>query len=471
MTCAECTKRSVKASLPPLATCGVSEVYAQLDGNVPMLFFPQIEYLEEFVESNATFILTFRSIEKWFHSISNWPPSDDPLQFKLKRRMRMARIPGLVKTKRGRDLEDFSDFFCNHVKRVRKLVPKHRLVEVDIEDPRISSRLADIFDLDESCWGHTNANAQLHPEMLNQTSATVGIKWRLMGTTMLRGKNGVMRMKRPLPPFPIPFTSANHSESNTFLNISHVGVEQVENESQEAANLDETGTVAAEVENPQSTISQRKSLLNNCQQLIAHEHGHWNHHTHPSQHGNMSYTEVSPLIRQMYYPEELKWLRGQNLPQTGFGKCTGSRKYLMSNSMLGHQCGCGVVKYKPTQSVWVYNMTKTTTASSEPPFNMDYFAASPTLRLAKKLANAEATLCLSGDSIDYQIYYAMHNNLRRIEQLHKLHYPGKKGIVTVVTREIPVTSKYHTKPGNLDDWWEYGQRPPNGKHVRVCSTP
>ena len=39
-------------------------------------FSPQIELLEEFVHghSNATFFLTFCSMETLYHNISHWPP-------------------------------------------------------------------------------------------------------------------------------------------------------------------------------------------------------------------------------------------------------------------------------------------------------------------------------------------------------------------------------------------------------------
>mmetsp|Transcript_8792 Transcript_8792/g.19705 ORF Transcript_8792/g.19705 Transcript_8792/m.19705 type:complete len:395 (-) Transcript_8792:303-1487(-) len=92
--------------------------------------------------------------------------------------------------------------------------------------------------------------------------------------------------------------------------------------------------------------------------------------------------------------------------------------------------------------------------------NLDYFAVSPTLRLARDLANADATLCFSGDSIDYQIYTAMQTTLRRMDQLHQLYYPDKNRLVSVVSREIPLN--HSTKPGNVDDWFLHGHRPPDG---------
>lgn len=171
-TCADCTKESVNAGLPPLTKCEKSDVYTQLDGNVDnkVLYFPQIELLEDFVKGypNATFLLTFRSMDKWYHSISNWPPKHT--FYHLIDRMVMANITGLEPTKASLLPQAFSDWFCNHVERVRRIIPQNQLVEIDIEDDNISSQLADVFNIDEECWLQANANANIHPE-LNVTRA------------------------------------------------------------------------------------------------------------------------------------------------------------------------------------------------------------------------------------------------------------------------------------------------------------
>jgi len=168
----------------------------------------------------------------------------------------------------------------------------------------------------------------------------------------------------------------------------------------------------------------------------------------------------------MYLPQELMWLKGQNLPRD-FETCTRNNNYLLYNSVLGHQCGCGVRGFAPAHSVWVYNTTgqhspavveKQKQLSTNP--ENYYFDQSPTLRLAKQLAYANATICFSGDSIDYQIYKAFHNNLRRIEQIYQRVFPGRDKIVSVVTREIRV--HHATKPGNVSDWFLHGRRPPDG---------
>lgn len=211
---------------------------------------------------------------------------------------------------------------------------------------------------------------------------------------------------------------------------------------------------------PRST--QRTSWSDTCQQLIAHENGYW-HHTFHADDNNIPqlFNDSSSSIHQkMYFPQEKMWLNGQHLPpQNKFGECTPSYQFLMYNFNLGHQCGCGVKGFKPSHSTWEFKKTKNATAAEPiPPSptssdNTDYFfAASPTLRLARALANADATICFAGDSIDYQIYSAFHNNLRRIDQLHKHYHPdSKERLVNVVTREFPIT--HSTKPGNGDDWF------------------
>jgi hypothetical protein len=100
-------------------------------------------------------------------------------------------------------LQNFTDFFCNHVKRVREIVPPDRLVEVDIEDPSAGHLLSDIFDIDESCWKMTNVNEKLHmksEEILDRKKnssiphKSEGLPMLIQGKARIRGKNGVMRM-------------------------------------------------------------------------------------------------------------------------------------------------------------------------------------------------------------------------------------------------------------------------------------
>lgn len=200
-----------------------------------------------------------------------------------------------------------------------------------------------------------------------------------------------------------------------------------------------------------------------CRRLMSHENGTWDHKFSdkiPSSIAN------DPTILYLYFPEEIALLHGENQPPN-FGTCTPSNKYLMYSSLIGHQCGCGADRFHPSHSVWVHNSQSTSNGGTAPTIDAppkfhDYFKTSSTLRLARLIANANATICFVGDSVDYQIYMAMHNNLRRIDQLHRHYHPSNKekiGLVLVVSREIPVVHSSF-KAGNDHDWSVKGHRPP-----------
>ena len=151
----------------PFDTCGGGPVYTQIDGfsegggRGGELYFPQVNLLDEITSrgygSNATYLLTFRNMDDWYRSITHWrggpgdplPPMSD----------RMARADINVS---GTSLENFADFVCDHVTRVREAVPEGRLVEVDIDDADAGRMLSDVFDVDRGCWKQANANARLH---------------------------------------------------------------------------------------------------------------------------------------------------------------------------------------------------------------------------------------------------------------------------------------------------------------------
>ena len=67
----------------------------------------------------------------------------------------------------GENVDEFADWYCKHVERVRDIAERNSiaLVEVDIEDSTIAKRMSDMFDIDESCWGHTNANPIANPDL------------------------------------------------------------------------------------------------------------------------------------------------------------------------------------------------------------------------------------------------------------------------------------------------------------------
>lgn len=167
-SCARCMRESVEAGGRPLDLCEMGsakiDMYAQMDDGV---YFPQIELLDELVAGypNATLFITFRSIEKWYNSLNKWPPrrNGPHMNDKLKKED-INGFPSGV----GKNIDEFADWFCNHVERVRGIVansPKLQLVEVDIEDSTIAKRMSDMFDIDESCWGHTNVNPMSNPGM------------------------------------------------------------------------------------------------------------------------------------------------------------------------------------------------------------------------------------------------------------------------------------------------------------------
>jgi len=167
MSCAKCTSQSVLHGFPPLKECideRPSDVFAQLDNGT---YFPQLELLDEFVEGypEATFFLTFRDMEKWYHSISHWPPrKKGPHMDERWQKMNLTGLPAGI----GNNVEEFSSWYCGHAERVRSLIDKNplqTLVEIDIEDHMAGTRMAEMFGVEEQCWGHANVNANIHPEL------------------------------------------------------------------------------------------------------------------------------------------------------------------------------------------------------------------------------------------------------------------------------------------------------------------
>lgn len=153
----------MEANKPPLELCEDADIYTQMDNGT---YFPQVELLKEFHAGypKATFFLTFRNMTKWFHSLSHWPPR--PRGPHMDERLRKLNITGFP-AGRGKNEEEFTEWYCNHVLRVRELVENsdHHLIEVDIEDSTIGQRMSQMFGISEGCWGHANVNANLHPDV------------------------------------------------------------------------------------------------------------------------------------------------------------------------------------------------------------------------------------------------------------------------------------------------------------------
>ena len=176
-SCAKCIRQSIEDGLPPLQHCGSADVFAQIDDGSKG-HYPQVEYIDELATGhpNATFLLPFRSMEKWYKSMKGW----HQMNIKLRR----ANITGLpIGT--GKNVDEFSTWWCWHVKRVRDIVarnPSHALVEINLEDPSTRERMGEMFGVDESCWGKANANSNIHPELNGTADSVEKKRWRLNGS-------------------------------------------------------------------------------------------------------------------------------------------------------------------------------------------------------------------------------------------------------------------------------------------------
>ena len=169
-----------------MALCEGGDIYTQIDNGT---YFPQVELINEFGEGypTATFFLTFRNMTKWYHSLSHWPPR--PRGPHMDERLRKLNITGFPSGK-GKNEEEFTEWYCIHVLRVREMVdnsPSHHLVEVDIEDETIGERMSAMFGISESCWGHNNVNLNIHPDV-NTSEVTAS---KRQAKQLKEQKNGI----------------------------------------------------------------------------------------------------------------------------------------------------------------------------------------------------------------------------------------------------------------------------------------
>ena len=169
--CGDCIEESIQAGLPPFSSqdpkCKINNIdsYTQIDRGPENLI--QVNYLDEIMAGvpNATFVLTFRNMTKWYMSMTNWWSDSKEVPFKptkdnsMRKRFEVANITGLP-VGVGRNVSEFSHFYCEYVKRVRKEVEKypgrHELVEIDIEDPAVGRQMEEAFGVNRTCWGHSN---------------------------------------------------------------------------------------------------------------------------------------------------------------------------------------------------------------------------------------------------------------------------------------------------------------------------
>ncbi|KAL3826689.1 hypothetical protein ACHAXA_001212 [Cyclostephanos tholiformis] len=203
--CAQCIANSVGEGLPPLEKCGGwADVYAEINGPVGgRLYFPQVELLGEIVRAypNATYFLTFRDTRAWHASLSNFWSGLGAKSDKgrtMRDEMIVANITGFDNASGKGGPEDFDDFFCHHVERVREVVPLDNLVEIDLDDTDTGRMISEMFDVYEGCWGRTNVNSDLHPGI--DTGQVPKVPHLIWGKSTIRGKNGTMRI-RPIPTY------------------------------------------------------------------------------------------------------------------------------------------------------------------------------------------------------------------------------------------------------------------------------
>mmetsp|Transcript_2159 Transcript_2159/g.4569 ORF Transcript_2159/g.4569 Transcript_2159/m.4569 type:complete len:393 (-) Transcript_2159:80-1258(-) len=160
--CGKCIRYTLHQDLdaPLLERCGEYQVYTQLDVENDWsqggCYFPQIQALDVLHDQNphATFVLTFRPVNKWIDSLSHWRGFDRPM---MERLGKCHNLPGLV----GTTPQDFADWWCGHVEFVRDFVedhPSHKLVEVEIEAEDAGTYMEEHFGIDSKCWEHTNKN-------------------------------------------------------------------------------------------------------------------------------------------------------------------------------------------------------------------------------------------------------------------------------------------------------------------------
>lgn len=161
-----------------------------------------------------------------------------------------------------------------------------------------------------------------------------------------------------------------------------------------------------------------------CLALKAHEKGHWHH----NRVDNFSVALDKISIQQQYYPREIDWIKGTNLPPN-FNKhqCndTNPGEYYLTG--LGNQCGCDASGFRPSFSSWVYNKAE----------DVIYATENSVLRLANQLIKTNSTLCFAGDSIDLQIYQSIQRQLERLRGLQQFHF-NRSLNVSFKMREIPV---------------------------------
>ena len=197
--------------------------------------------------------------------------------------------------------------------------------------------------------------------------------------------------------------------------------------------------------------TRNKARPDNCKSLLLHEGGHWEHHLAPMNNSEL----LINTHHDNYLREEISWLKSKDSWPDTWGKCVGLNNGLMYQSSLGNQCGsCGVAGFQPSLSLWVPAIDNDTTSSlSSSAFtehahpDEEIALLSPSLRLVKRLAESNKSLCLAGDSIDYQFYDALRLCLTRQQSLQ-----SQIDISISQTHKIPVNFTTFGLPAYQKYW-------------------
>uniref|UniRef100_A0A7S1BAW9 Sulfotransferase domain-containing protein n=1 Tax=Corethron hystrix TaxID=216773 RepID=A0A7S1BAW9_9STRA len=155
--CGDCVRHNIMMDRPPFLSCGAFEVWAEINvsdtsDGINTIFLPQVEQLHRIHAHypDATFVLTRRDPSRWVESVKNW--------HRLHQIFINTEISGLPKGI-GEAEDDLRSFFVGHAEKLRKFVaeyPTHKLIEVDIDDPRAGEQLQAAFGIDAQCWGQSN---------------------------------------------------------------------------------------------------------------------------------------------------------------------------------------------------------------------------------------------------------------------------------------------------------------------------
>jgi hypothetical protein len=193
-TMAVCILKNMAQNRKMLHNCGEYQVYAQIDGERPILqpagaagssdfkgvllengtlelhnirqkverqllfrhFLPQHFSLEQLHADypNATYILPLRDARDWANSAFSW--------FQMRGRTineYMYFNQSLPRPGKANAKEFLARIYDEHSNMVRNFVrqhPSHAFIEFNITDPDAGRKLAETFGLEERCWGHHN---------------------------------------------------------------------------------------------------------------------------------------------------------------------------------------------------------------------------------------------------------------------------------------------------------------------------